>query len=367
MIVNPLRAAIGKLGDRALTLAPGGYCSAMQKRVTLTDVARAVGVNPSTVSRALNEETVNQVSQSTVRRVRKVAKGLGYTPNTVARGLRTSRSMTIGVIVPDLTNPIFPPMVRGVDSYLAPRGYSALVVNTDGSDVTERTLFESLMERQVDGFIVATGHIKHQLMMEAHARGVNAVMVNRDANGVPYPAVTGDDAQGIFAAVTHLIELGHKRLMHLAGPVGFSTSRIRAEAFESACRSFQIQGRVVKTDAYSVDAGQKSMDGVLEEDSKRVTAVVAGNDLLALGVYHSLRTHGLRCPEDVSVVGFNDMLFANDFQPPLTTVRSPHFEMGVEAARLLLNEIAGTLPSGARVTLPVDLIVRGSSGPAPLS
>ncbi|HUW78856.1 MAG TPA: LacI family DNA-binding transcriptional regulator [Candidatus Nanopelagicaceae bacterium] len=336
----------------------------MRKRVTLTDVAKVAGVHPGTVSRALTDATQDQVSQETVRRIRKVAKELGYTPNTVARGLRTNKSMTIGVIVPDLTNPIFPPIVRGIDSFLAPRGYSSLVVNTDGSDETERNLFGSLLERQVDGFIIATGHSNHQLMVEAHERGVQAVMVNRDAAGVPYPAVTGDDSQGIFAGVKHLVELGHKRLLHLAGPAGFSTSRIRADAFVAACRQVVIDGHVVHTTAYSVAAGQSAMDKVLDQKLDEYTAVIASNDLLALGTYHSLRTHGLRCPEDMSVVGFNDMLFANDFQPPLTTVRSPHFEMGVEAARLLLNEIAGTLPSGARVTLPVSLIVRGSTGPA---
>lgn len=336
----------------------------MRKRVTLSDVAKIAGVHPGTVSRALNEETESQVSQSTVCRVRKIAKELGYTPNTVARGLRTSRSMTIGIIVPDLTNPIFPPMVRGIDSYLAPRGYSSLVVNTDGSDATERTLFRSLMERQVDGFVVATGHDKHDLMMEAHSHGIHAVMVNRDATGVPYPAVTGDDSQGIFDSVAHLVELGHKRLIHLAGPPGFSTSRIRTDAFMAACEKFGIHGEVVDTTSYSVEAGQSALDRLLDEGSHEFTAVMAGNDLLALGAYHSLRTHGLRCPEDISVVGFNDMLFANDFQPPLTTVRSPYFEMGVEAARLLLNEIDGTLPAGARVMLPVTLIVRGSTGPA---
>jgi LacI family transcriptional regulator len=203
------------------------------------------------------------------------------------------------------------------------------------------------------------------LMHDAHERGVHAVMVNRDANGVPFPTVIGDDSQGVFAAVTHLHELGHKRLVHLAGPVGFSTSRIRMEAFEAACKLFGLQGRVVDTVAYSIEAGQSAMDSILDRQAASAfTAVVAGNDLLALGTYHSLRTHGLRCPDDVSVVGFNDMLFANDFQPPLTTVRSPHFEMGVESARLLLNEIAGTQPGGARVILPVSLIVRGSTGAA---
>jgi LacI family transcriptional regulator len=339
----------------------------MRNRVTLTDVAKAVGVNPSTVSRALNDSTVNQVSQVTVRRVRKIAKDLGYTPNTVARGLRTNKSMSIGVIIPDLTNPIFPPMVRGIDSYLTPRGYSALIVNTDGSDTAEKTFFASLMERQVDGFIVATGHRDHQLMIDAHARGVHAVMVNRDANGVPYPAVTGDDSQGIFAAIEHLRELGHERLVHLAGPIGFSTSQIRAEAYLAACKKFGLEAQVVTSTAYSVDAGQAAMDYVLDKGLSRVTAVVAGNDLLALGTYHSLRNHGFSCPQDVSVVGFNDMPFANDFQPPLTTVRSPHYEMGVESARLLLSEIDSPRSGGARITLPVSLVIRGSTGPVQAS
>jgi LacI family transcriptional regulator len=342
----------------------GRYCSPMRTRVTLTDVARAAGVNPSTVSRALNEATENQVSQATARRVRKVAKDLGYAPNTVARGLRTNKSMTIGVVIPDLTNPIFPPMVRGIDSYLTPRGYSALIVNTDGSDTAEKTFFASLMERQVDGFIVATGHSDHQLLIDAHARGVHAVLVNRDAVGVPYPAVTGDDSQGIFAAVDHLRGLGHKRLVHLAGPLGFSTSQIRADAYQAACKKFGLDGQLVASTAYSVEAGQCSMDNVLDQHSYNATAVVAGNDLLALGAYHSLRNHGLVCPGDVSVVGFNDMPFANDFQPPLTTVRSPHYEMGVESARLLLNELGNSRSNGARVMLPVSLVIRGSTGPA---
>ena len=336
----------------------------MRTRVTLADVALRAGVHPGTVSRALNEKTESQVNQATARRVRRAAKELGYTPNAVARGLRTRLSMTIGVIIPDLTNPIFPPIVRGVDSFLAPRGYSALVVNTDGSDAAERTLFESLLERQVDGFIVATGHSHHQLMADAHALGVHAVMVNRDANGVPYSSVIGDDAQGIRAVVRHLVQLGHTKIVHLSGPAGFSTSHVRATAFASACDEFQILPRTIDADAYSIEAGQRAADAFLDVEPDAVTVFVGGNDLLALGVYHSLRSHGLRCPEDVSVVGFNDMPFAGDFQPALTTVRVPHFQMGVESARLLLSEVADSASRVVTVTLPVELVVRGSTARA---
>jgi LacI family transcriptional regulator len=270
----------------------------MSRRVTIADVATLAGVHPGTVSRALNAKTQSQVNLETAGRVREAAKQLGYAPNPSARGLRTSSSMTIGVIIPDLTNPIFPPMVRGIDSYLAPHGYSSVVVNTDGSDEAERHQFDSLMQRQVDGLIFATGHSGPSAAAEAYRRGVHAVMVNRDSRGVPYPAVVGDDSEGIRASLAHLHALGHVRLVHLAGPVGFSTSEIRARAFTDGCRELGLDGRVVQTSAYSVDEGQRVMEGLLDSPGWRPTAVVAGNDLLALGVYHALRSRNVRCPDD---------------------------------------------------------------------
>jgi LacI family transcriptional regulator len=151
--------------------------------------------------------------------------------------------------------------------------------------------------------------------------------------------------------------------VHLAGPIGLSTSQVRTESFVSGCAALGIEGRVFQAPTYTVEAGQQVMDEVLDSSDFRPTAVVAGNDLLALGVYHSLRLHGLRCPDDVSVVGFNDMPFAGDFQPPMTTVRTPHFELGVEAARLLLSQIEHSALTALRVVLPVELIVRASTGP----
>jgi LacI family transcriptional regulator len=340
------------------------YRDAMPRRVTIGDVAKIAGVHPGTVSRAMNAKTESQVNADTVVRVRMAAKQLGYLPNSIARGLRTSSTMTIGVIIPDLTNPIFPPIVRGIDSYLGPRGYSSVVVNTDSSDVAERSLFESLMQRQVDGFIVATGHSGHSLMREAYDSGVRAVMVNRDSGGVPYPAVVGDDAHGIWASVEHLAGLGHRALTHLEGPSSFSTSRVRAEAFVAACAEMNLEATVIGCAEYSVDEGQRAMDAILETQRTPPTAIVAGNDLLALGVYHSLRAHGLTCPDDVSVVGFNDMPFARDFQPAMTTVRSPYTELGAESARLLLKQIEESVSIAMRVMLPVELIIRDSTGPA---
>ena len=336
----------------------------MGNRPTLIDVAKAAGVHLSTASRALNESTSAQISPETVKKVSKAARDLGYTINTVARGLRTKRTQTIGVIVPDLTNPIFPPIVRGIDSFLGPRGYSVLVVNTDNDPESERNHFESLMRRQVDGLIIATGHTDKIILANYHNQGITAVMVNREAAGAPYPAVVGDDASGINLGVAHLAALGHKKLLHLTGPAESSTSRTRAQAFSAACKNHGLQGKIIKCSAYSIDAGQSAMDKFLDQNLHTITGVVAGNDLLALGVYHSLRAHGLKCPQDVSVIGFNNMPFANDFQPPLTTIDAPHYEMGVQAARIILNEIEGEASSPVKIMLPVTLIVRGSTAVA---
>jgi len=274
--------------------------------------------------------------------------------------------MTIGVIVPDLTNPFFPPVVRGIENYLQPRGYTALLANTDGSEEIERLALASLLGRRVDGLIVASGSRQGSTLVDAYRAGVFAVMLNRDAGSIPYPLVTGSDATGIAAAVTHLVNLGHRRLMHIAGPAGFSTSETRTEAFRAACASAKhVIGSVTEATALSVEAGQQAMDRVLTARRARPTAIVAGNDLVALGVLRSLRAHGLSCPADVSVVGFNDIEFAQDSNPPLTTVRVPMQEMGAEAARILLDAIETKTHESLTVRLPVSLIVRGSTGPVP--
>lgn len=339
----------------------------MPKRVTIAEVAELAGVHKGTVSRALSGATEGQVNEATVRRVREAAQRLGYVPNIVARGLRTSLSMTIGVIIPDLTNPVFPPMVRGIENYLAPRGYTALVANSDGQGVLERAAFESLLARRVDGFILGTGHTDDPVLADAVARDVRVVLINRGTAGdVPYPLVTGDDAAGITAAVDHLAALGHTDLLHLAGPRDFTTSLVRAAAFESAADAHRMRHTVRWLPALSIDAGYESMNEVLSRPDHGWTGVVASNDLVALGALRSLREHGLLCPRDMSVVGFNDMPFAADFSPPLTTVRVPHLQMGAECARLLLEGIQVGRQESAVHALPVSLIVRASTAPPPV-
>jgi LacI family transcriptional regulator len=336
----------------------------MSSAVTIADVAKLAGVHAATVSRALNPSAQAQVSPETVRRVQKAAKALGYVPNAMARSLRTSLSMTVGVTIPDLTNPIFPPLIRGIENFLAPRGYTVLLANTDGRPALEKAAITSLLERRVDGLIIATGLDDHALLPKLFDQGVRAVLANRGAGTVPYPLVTGDDSSGITLAVDLLKKLGHRQIVHIAGPDNFSTSRTRREAMVRVCEDAGLKCEVVVAAALSADDGEKAMDDLLSQ-RQTFTAVQAGNDLLALGVLRSMRRHRLRCPEDISVIGFNDMPFAEEFSPGLTTIRVPLEDIGTESARLLFERIQSGKSDSLLVRLPVSLVVRGSTGPAP--
>ena len=335
------------------------------RRATITDVAELAGVHAGTASRALNARTRGMVSADTVDRVVRAAKQLGYVPNVLARGLRTNSSMTVGVVIPDITNPFFPPIVRGIEAHLQPHGYSALIANTDGFEAGGRGALNSLLDRRVDGLIVASGQRDESSIAELYEAGVKVVLLNRDAGPVPYPLVTGNDASGIQAAVESLYELGHRHLLHIAGPMNISTSAARAAAFEAACRSFDgLTGTVVTADALSIEAGVSAMLPLLSDLSHGITGVIACTDLIAVGVLRAMKQRGVDCPGDMSVIGFNDVQFAEDFCPPLSTVRVPTTAMGVRAAQLLLDALSGADQSAETILLPVTLMTRGSTGPA---
>ncbi len=333
---------------------------------TLRDVAEAAGVHPATASRALNPATRGLVNPDTARRVMKVAESLGYRPNPIARGLKTSKSTSIGLVIPDLTNPLFPPIVRGIEEVLDAAGYSGLVVNTDNDPVRERTQVESLRSRQVEGLIVATGLLDHPLLVELHREGVPMVMVNRRPTGMDVSTITADDAAGVQLAVEHLAELGHRRIAHLAGPETTSTGVNRARAFRAAVRDLGLDDDPALLrwcSHWTEEAGAAAVRELLDNDTD-FTAVLGGNDLIALGCYDVFAERDLRCPDDISVVGFNDMPFLDKLRPPLTSIAVPHHQIGVEAARLLLDTVAEPGRPPRSVLLPVSLSVRGSTGPA---
>jgi len=332
---------------------------------TLRDVARDAGVHPATASRALNPSTRSLVNAETASRVVRVAESLGYRPNPIARSLKTSRSATVGLVIPDLTNPLFPPIVRGIEDVLGPAGFNAWLVNTDNDPAREESVVDSLRSRQVEGLIVATARLQHPLLERLHAEGLRMVLINRRTATSDIPSVTADDATGLAEAVGHLVALGHTRIAHLAGPQDTSTGTVRYQGFVQAVRDHGLDddpALVAHCSWWNEQEGARAL-GELLDSGTDFTAVIAGNDLLALGCYDVLEERGLVCPRDLSVIGFNDMPFMDKLRPPLTTVRVPHYEVGAEAARMLLDGIADPARQPRSVLLPVTLTERQSVGP----
>ena len=334
--------------------------------MTLRDVAAAAGVHPATASRALNPGTRGLVNEETAQRVLEAAAGLGYRPNPIARGLKTSRSYTIGVVVPDLRNPLFPPIARGIEDRLEPAGYTSLLANTDNEPDREQLSFEALRARQVDGFITATARREHPMLQELAASGRPVVLVNRATDDDGLPSVVPDDQDGMRQAVRHVVELGHRRIAHLAGPFALTTGVHRYEGF---VRGMEDAGVPVDPELVAKGSGFTELEGArlareLIAAGRPFTAVLAANDLMALGCIDALREAGLECPRQVSVVGFNDMPWSDRFSPPLTTVRVPHHRLGAGAADLLIERLADPRAPARHVVLPVELVIRGSAAAA---
>jgi LacI family transcriptional regulator len=338
---------------------------AVVRRPTLRDVAVAAAVHVGTASRALNPGTRSRVSRSTADRVLKAAKELGYRPNPMARSLRTARTNTVGLVIPDLTNPLVPPMVRGIADVLAPAGYDAWIVNTDNDPERETALIDSLRTKQVDGLIVATATLEHAGLAALHSQRMPTVLANRVLAGGQISSVTADNAAGSAQAVAHLVELGHIRIAHVSGPQKMSTGLLRRRGYSHAMREHGLaeDPRLLATCTAWTEAEGARAFGELLDSGVEITAVVAGHDRVALGCYDALAARGLSCPADISVVGFNDMPFMDKMQPPLTTLRVAHYEIGAEAARLLLNAFQEPDRPPRSVMLTPTLVVRSSTAP----
>jgi len=330
--------------------------------VTLKQVADAAGVHFSTVSRALNPATRGQVNPAIAARIAETAKQLGYRTNALASGLRTRRSKVVGVVVPDIASLLFPPILEGIEATLLQHGYMTIVANTANDPERERTLLAEMVGRQVDGLILATATLNDPAFEDWVSGPAPVVLMNRRDERGGAPAVINDDMRGIGMAVAHLAELGHKRIAHIAGPQHLSTGVMRARGFQVAMREQlgDASPPSVEAEAFSRAAGRAACLLLLDQ-VPGITGIVAANDLLALGCYDALRERGLRCPDDVSITGYNDAPFMDLVSPPLTTVRIKQREMGAEAARLLLLRMEGQ-EVAADVLLRTELVKRQSTG-----
>jgi len=311
------------------------------KQPRLKDVAEAAGVHVATASRALDDRRAAMVRPETVARVRTAASDLGYRVNRLARGLKMSRSFAIGMLIPDITNPFFPPMVRGVEDGLAETEYRLVLGNTDNDAEQERRSLTGMLELQVDGLLLAMARRRDPLVEELRVGSTPFVLVNRTIDRGGVSAVIPDDQAGMTLAVEHLVDQGHQSIAHLGGPANTSTGARRSAGFAAAAALFRVpRGPIVRAKAFDEPAGLDAARSLFARGAPP-TAVVAANDLIALGVIEAAAERGLRCPRDVSVVGFNDMPFADKFTPPLTTVSIAEYAIGRRSAQLLHSLIEG--------------------------
>ena len=338
-----------------------------RRRPTLKDVAQAVGVHVSTVSRALNPETRHLITTEIVERIAEASRKLGYQPNSAAYSLRTNRTRTIGVVVPDITNSIFPPIIRGVEDALTPRGYATLVVNTDGRSEREASVLDTLYARGVDGLVVASVEREDGAIRSLAGRGAAIVTVNRRMDDPSIASVINDETEGVRYMLNHLVALGHRSIATIAGNQNLSTGQRRYEAFLRHAVDMGLDvcpARVGFASTFNEADGERCMEELMARGGD-FTAVLCANDRLAIGAIMALRRRGLDCPKDISVTGFNDMAMVDRIDPPLTTVRIQQYRVGFAAAELLLERMNRRSDHlrPQHTVMPVELVIRRSTAP----
>lgn len=335
----------------------------MSKRTTLKDIANKTGVHVSTVSRALDSNRATSITDDVVAKVREAAEQLGYRPNRAAFSLRTSKSMTIGILIPDITNTLFPPIVRGIESIMEPAGYATFVVNTDSQSMREKALFEALQERGVDGIIHTAVLRNEPSIVSAAESGLPIVTLNRRVEGTDIPYVINDEEAGIKAMYSHLVQHRHTNIAHIAGPTELSTGQFRRDAFvEQASHHGKSLNelQIAEASRFNEEEGSRCATEILTR-APATTALVCANDRLAIGALRALSALGLNCPRDISITGFNDMPFLDFIPPGITTVRIQQFEAGQTAARHLLAILQGKrCDVPLKTVLPVELVIRDS-------
>jgi DNA-binding LacI/PurR family transcriptional regulator len=330
----------------------------------LADVAKKVGVSEATVSRVLNEKP--GVSEGTRQRILTALDVLGYERPTKLRG---ERARLVGLVLPELQNPIFPAFAEVVGSALAQQGYTPVLCTQTAGGVTEADYVDLLLQQQVSGVVFAGGlytqaDAPHDHYRRLTARKLPTVLVNAPIDGLGFATVSCDDASAAEQAFQHLVSLGHVRIGLLLGPPDHVPSRrkLAAALRAAAAAGIPISPERIAHSLYSLEAAQSSTTRLLRAG---VTGIIAASDPMALGAIRAVRRAGLDVPADVSVIGFDDSALMSSIDPPLTTIRQPIDAMGRLVIELLTAQIAGNAVAHDEMLFEPELVVRASSGPAP--
>ncbi len=331
--------------------------------MNIAEIAKRAHVSTATVSRAINKS--GPVKPATARKVWRIVAELNYFPNSHARALVSGRSRLLGLIVSDITNPFFSELIRSFESHAAQQQYDLLITSTDYETARMTATLRRMLERKVDGVAVMTSEMDLGLIRELSRRGVPIVFMDVGQMGPRMSHVVIDYSNGIHQAVDHVVGLGHKHIAFISGPLALASARTRRQAFVDRMRAHGLSPdrRMIREGTHTADGGQREMAALLRANRKP-TAVIASNDWTAIGALHAIQSEGLRVPEEISLVGFDDIPLVSYTSPALTTVRMSAVDVGSTAFEALFRMIGGELPEGDVFQIATKLVIRHSTAKA---
>jgi LacI family transcriptional regulator len=330
----------------------------------IKDVAKLAGVSTATVSHVINNTRF--VREETRQRVQDAIDRVNYTPNAHARSLASGHSQTLGLIISDVANPFFPELVKSIQRSAAERGYDVILANTNYDQVVTVSCVERMLQQKVRGVAIMTSEMDYSLIDRLLAKEVSVVFLDLGPVGPHTSNINVDYENGIRAGVKHLLGLGHRRIAFLGGPRRLKSAERRRVAFVDTMRRYRRTMHttpVLLEGDFTAEGGRRAAREIVAM-SERPTALLAANDLMAIGALRELHRSGLHVPRDISVVGFDDISFAALTEPPLTTISFPRAEIGRAAVDALMHTIGSPDSAGQEVRVSTHLVVRESTGEA---
>lgn len=351
------------LDDGSLPLKSNYKANNPKKNATLKDLEKATGVSKSTISRVFNNP--EKVKKSTLKLVEKKAEEIGYIPSRVAQRLQAGqgKSKVIGLIIPDIMNPFFAEITLGIEDVAMENGYALILNNSDESEERQKFCLKTLLMERVDGIILPPVNENNEYVKEIVENGFNVICVDRNMRNTFVDSVQSDNERGAYMAVSHLIKLGHERIAYIGGISSISTTQERMRGYKQAIQDAGIEfhEKLNLMGDSKQDSGEILTRKLLEMKNPP-TAIFSGNNMTTMGVYVACNKIGVRIPEDLALVGYDDMPWANALNPPPTVIDQSAFEMGQRSADLLLSKIQNPQASPVTVKVNPKLIIRKSCG-----
>lgn len=326
---------------------------------TLKEISQIVGVHPSVISRVLNDDQTLKIKDSTRKKILQTVKELNYQPNRMARNLKMNKTNMLGIVIPDIGNPVYSDIIKGAESEANANGYSLLIYSEHNKKKNE--FLKLIKDNHVDGLLIASHELEHEIILELESSKKPFVIVNGKHSSSDNYVVLDDKAAGKLAT-EHLIELGHKHITHISGPIYADSAIQRLQGYREALHqnNYDFKSANVIESQYTIDSGYEAMKEIIKNHTLP-TAIFAANILIALGALKAMKEYEIKVPDDISIIGLHDTYFTSILSPSLTTIQMPLFELGVNSVKSILQNIEDKQASPGKIIHGASLIKREST------